>query len=100
MITRLIHGSETAPPYPLVFIDRYLENTGGSYIISDNRQGSRLAADYLLNAVGEQIAILHFPLCNSTVTERYESFRAAFTSSGIPFTRSAGYYYYFVFDVE
>lgn len=86
MITRLIHGSETAPPYPLVFIDRYLENTGGSYIISDNRQGSRLAADYLLNAVGEQIAILHFPLCNSTVTERYDSFRAAFTSSGIPFT--------------
>lgn len=90
MISRLIRGCGTTAPYPLVFIDRYLETTGGSYVISDNRQGSRLAADYLLNAVGEQIAILHFPLCNSTVTERYDSFRETFVNAGLHFTPKNG----------
>lgn len=86
-IAHLIDGTgSTTTPYPLVFIDRYLENTGGSYVIADNWQGAHLAADYLLNAVGEQAAILHFPLCNSTITERYDSFRAAFTGAGFPFS--------------
>lgn len=85
MITRLIGGHDRSEPYPLVFIDRYLENSGGSYVIADNRQGARLAADYLLNAVGDQVAILHFPLVNSTITERYESFQAAFAGAGLTF---------------
>lgn len=84
-IAHLIDGSEGTVPYPLVFIDRYLENTGSSYVIADNWQGAHLAADYLLNAVGRQVAILHFPLCNSTITERYDSFRAAFCDAGFPF---------------
>ncbi len=84
-IAHLIDGGGKAGPYPLVYIDRYLENTGSSYVTADNWQGAHLAADYLLNAVGQQAAILHFPLCNSTVTERYDSFRAAFFDAGFSF---------------
>ena len=86
MISRLVSGSDHEKPYPLVFLDRYLENTNASYVVADNWQGSALAADYLLNAVGDEVAILHFPCCNSAVAERYNSFRTAFANAGLPFT--------------
>lgn len=85
LISRLTERNGQKNPYPLVFIDRYLEDVKCSHVVADNEQGARLAAEYLLNAVGGQTAILHFPLVNSAVIERYQSFRAAFLNAGIPF---------------
>ncbi|HJC57692.1 MAG TPA: GntR family transcriptional regulator [Candidatus Eisenbergiella intestinipullorum] len=86
LLSRLTSRANHGKPYPLVFIDRYLENIKCSHVVADNEQGARLAAEYLLNTVDGQAAILHFPLVNSAVNERYQSFRSAFLKAGSSFT--------------
>lgn len=86
LISQLTRKDSKSTPYPLVFIDRYLTDVSCSHVIADNTQGARLAAEYLLNTVDEHAAILHFPLVNSAVTERFQSFRSTFTAAGIPFS--------------
>lgn len=86
LISQLTDRNSQKTPYPLVFIDRYLENVNCSHVVADNGQGARLAAEYLLNTVDGQASILHFPLVNSAVRERYQSFRSAFLDAGFSFT--------------
>jgi DNA-binding LacI/PurR family transcriptional regulator len=73
---------------PVVLLDRYLPEIGLPAVTSDNLAGGALAARHLLNLVGPQAAILHFPLGNSAVTDRHAGFRheyeARFHQFGAP----------------
>jgi DNA-binding LacI/PurR family transcriptional regulator len=70
---------------PFVFLDRYLPGMNRSLVVADNRQGARLASEYLLNTVGANIAALHFPLCNNAVIDRLAGFREGFEQACEPF---------------
>ncbi|MDR3121451.1 MAG: LacI family transcriptional regulator [Clostridiales bacterium] len=76
-VTRLVKEK-----FPIVFLDRYLPNVESSHVVADNRQGACLATEYLLNAVGRNVTILHFPPCNNTVIDRLAGFRDAFRAAG------------------
>lgn len=78
-VTQLIENQ-----FPLVFLDRFLPGLDCSYVISDNTAGAQVAAKYLLNTVGRNIAALHFPAWNNTVIDRLKGFANAFAAAGEP----------------
>jgi DNA-binding LacI/PurR family transcriptional regulator len=65
---------------PVVFLDRYLAEVALPAVTSDNRAGGATAARHLFNLVGPAAAVLHFPLSNSAVTDRYAGFRREYES--------------------
>lgn len=67
---------------PIVFLDRYLPNFDISWVTSDNKQGAALATEFLLNKTGDNVAILHFPISNNTVSDRLQGFKETFNRHG------------------
>ncbi len=68
--------------FPLVFVDRYLEDIPTPSVVSDNFEGARLAAGYLMEKCASRIAIYHFPAYNTAVSARLDGFRQMMADAG------------------
>ena len=77
-----------AHKYPFVFMDRYLTDVPTSYVTADNRAGAVEAAGYMFGVMKGDVAIVHFPLSNTAVSDRLDGFRQAFDDNGYPFSQA------------
>lgn len=68
--------------FPLVFVDRYLEDIPTPAVVSDNFEGARLAAGYLMEKCASRLVICHFPAYNTAVSARLDGFRQAMADAG------------------
>ena len=68
--------------FPLVFMDRYLEDIPSSCVVADNVGGARDATRFLIERCGNKVAICHFPTLNTAVSGRLEGFRLAMAEAG------------------
>jgi DNA-binding LacI/PurR family transcriptional regulator len=68
--------------FPLLFMDRYLEDIPTPSVVSDNFEGARLAAGYLMERCQSRIVICHFPAYNTAVSGRLDGFRQAMADAG------------------
>jgi DNA-binding LacI/PurR family transcriptional regulator len=71
-----------AHSFPLVFMDRYLEDIPTPAVVSDNSGGARLAAEYLTERCGNRVMICHFPAYNTAVCARLDGFRQGMADAG------------------
>jgi len=69
---------------PLVLLNRFLEYPGVSLILVDNRQGARLAVDYLADQGHVAIGMLAGPIASPSSLQRVEGFRQAMAARGLP----------------
>jgi GntR family transcriptional regulator of arabinose operon len=78
----------TLDKFPLVLIDRYMENIRTYSVTSENTQGAFDAITYLLNKGHKNIALIS-PLITNTVThERSKGFEHAFLKKGITINKN------------
>jgi DNA-binding LacI/PurR family transcriptional regulator len=68
--------------FPLVFVDRYLEDIPTPCVVSDNFEGAYRAAGFLMERCLSRIAICHFPAYNTAVAGRLDGFRQAMADAG------------------
>lgn len=68
--------------FPIVQVDRYLEDTPAPCVASDNEGGARMATRHLIERCQERVAIFHFPVYNTAVSSRLDGFRAAMREAG------------------
>jgi DNA-binding LacI/PurR family transcriptional regulator len=69
---------------PIVFVDSYLADTDISYVVTDNRQGARLATEYLLERGCRRIAFMgsrRVPV----LEERFQGFLETLAAHGVAF---------------
>ncbi|MEA5016497.1 MAG: GntR family transcriptional regulator [Candidatus Limiplasma sp.] len=74
-----------AKSFPFVLLDRYLDNLDVPYVVCNNEQGALLAAKHLQERVGREMTMVHYPLCNSAVTDRFNAYRQAFEDLSLDF---------------
>lgn len=77
-----------AHKFPFVFMDRYLTDVPTSYVTADNKGGAMEAATYMFGSCKNDVAIVHFPLSNTAVSDRLDGFRQAFDDNGFDFSQA------------
>lgn len=71
--------------YPLVLINRRIDNLKVDMVVMDNIYGARLAIEHLLSVGRKKIAILLYPLEGvSPRQERLEGYKQALSGHGLP----------------
>ena len=73
--------------FPLVFLDRTIENEKINYVISANKEGAHQAAKYLYSLGHRDIVYISGPRYLSTKNERFEGFRNALEEEGLQLQR-------------
>lgn len=68
---------------PFVFLDRFIEMDGASYVISDNEEGAYQAVKYLLKLGHRRIVNLTGPRDLSTEQARIKGYQRALSEEGI-----------------
>ena len=77
------HLSEAlAGRVPVVLINRLVEGWGTDQVVSDNRAGGAMVAEYFLRGGRSRPALLSGPLQPSTIRDREAGFRAALAAAG------------------
>ncbi|MCC3380491.1 LacI family DNA-binding transcriptional regulator [Paenibacillus farraposensis] len=71
--------------YPILFMDRRVENVKADTIVVNNREAVTRAVDHLASLGHRSIALATGPLTISTRTERTEGFRAAMSVLGLDY---------------
>lgn len=72
--------------FPFVFMDRELPEVPAPHVVSDGHEGGRLAANWLMDRAGGDVAICHFPILNTAVSGRLEGFKRALVERGYAFS--------------
>lgn len=73
---------------PVVLIGRRFTGLDMDYVMPDDLQGGRLAAQHLIDCGHERIGLINAPHQISSARERYEGFVRAHEAAGIPVDRS------------
>ena len=68
---------------PFVFLDRFLDIEGASYVVSDNEEGAYQAIKYLLKLGHRKIVYLAGPQDLSTEKARFKGYKRALEEEGI-----------------
>ncbi len=76
----IVHGKDI----PLVFIDRIAQGVQADAVVSDNEGGARLATEALIADGYRRIGFLGGDLRVSIARERYEGYRKAMETAGLP----------------
>jgi LacI family transcriptional regulator len=70
---------------PVVLVDRALTTgTDVDFVLVDNRQGARLAAEHLMSLGHREIAVISGPLTSTPGRQRHEAFLQALADAGQP----------------
>lgn len=81
--------------YPIVFVDRKIDNVNVSTIIVDNRRAMHRAVEHLIEKNHRSIALVTPPVTAYTRRERVEGYIEALKENGLPFqeknVKSAAY---------
>lgn len=83
---RDLYEKMLAEDYPLVFIDRFVEDLNIDAVLIDNYEATRLAVQHFLSQGYEKMGILTTTLVNQVTprVERVEGFRKAVQENGLP----------------
>ena len=73
---------------PVVLIGRRFSGFDMDYVVPDDLQGGRLAAQHLIDRGHERIGLINGPQRISSARERYEGFVHAHEATGIPVDRN------------
>lgn len=87
-----------ASKIPMLLLDRAVYSVFCDYVTADNKQGSRLAVEYLLRQGHRRIGLLLGEESVYTSQKRLEGYMAALAGGGIPY--EPGLVYHGMFDVE
>lgn len=81
-----LYNSMVKEKYPLVFVDRIVENLKTSSIMLDNESAVKMAVDHLVNKGYDRIGIMTTSLQRHVTprVERINGFRKALKENGIP----------------
>jgi len=74
--------------FPLVFIDRYLDEVEGSYVVTDNTKGAYRAVRYLIELGHKRILLLTTGTRISTVQNYLEGYKKALKKSNLAYDDS------------
>lgn len=81
--------------YPIVFVDRKIDDVNVSTIIVDNRRAIHRAVEHLIERNHRSIALVTPPITAYTRRERFEGYIEALKENGLPFqeknAKSAAY---------
>jgi LacI family transcriptional regulator len=70
---------------PVVLVDRALTTgTDVDFVLVDNRQGARLAAEHLMSLGHKEIAVISGPLTSTPGRQRHEAFLETLADAGQP----------------
>ena len=73
--------------FPIVLVNRYLDDVDVDTVVSDNRRGGRLVAEAMVELGHRRIALIAGPDNATTSRDRERGFREQLKASGISFDR-------------
>lgn len=78
-VTRLLQAG-----IPVVLASRRFPSVKTSYVVTDDVHGGELATEHLIALGHRRIAMINGPMRISSASERYEGYRRAMSSHGLP----------------